>query len=95
MPISADIAKGSPIKVTGTTSADQEILGRSAYIKFVYWYNPTTAGDLFVLKDKAGLEIVPGRCETDGVSQWLPVYTKYNGIRSDDVDSGTLYIYIS
>lgn len=85
---------GTPIKVTGTTAADQEILNRPAYIKFVYWYNPTTAGDLFVLKNQDGQEILAGRCETDGESQWLPVYTRFNGIRSDDVDSGTLYIYI-
>ena len=95
MVLTPDIDKGSPIKVTGTTSADEEILDRPVYIKFVYWYNPTTAGDLFVLKDGAGGEIVEGRCETDGESQWLPVFTGYDSIRSDDVDSGTLYIYIS
>ena len=86
---------GTPIKVTGTTAADQVILDALAYIKFVYWYNPTTAGDLFILKDNSGQEILVGQCETDGESQWMPVYTMYNGIRSDDVDSGTLYIYIS
>ncbi len=84
---------GTPIKVTGTTAADQEILDELVYIKFVYWYNPTTAGHLFVLKDNAGQEILAGRCETDGFSQWMPVYTKFNGIRSDNVDSGTIYIY--
>jgi len=86
---------GTPIKVTGTTAADEAIFDHLVHIKFVYWYNPTTAGDVFVLKDNSGQEILVGRCETDGESQWMPVYTKYHGIRSDDVDSGTLYIYIS
>ena len=92
MPLTV-VDTGTPIKVTGTTTVDQVILNRLVYIKFVYWYNPTTAGDLFLLKDNSGQEILAGRCETDGESQWMPVYIMCNGIRSDDVDSGTLYIY--
>ena len=85
----------NPIKCTGTTAADTEILGRPTYIKFIYWYNPTTAGDLLALKDPEGTEIVVARCETNGESQWLPVFLRFDGIHCDDMDSGTLYIYIT
>lgn len=86
---------GSPIVVTGTTAADQEILGRSAYIKFVHWYKPTTIGHLLSLKNKDGLVISAAYCDVVDQSQWLPVFTKYNSIHCDDMDSGTLYIYIA
>ena len=63
-------------------------------MRYVYWYNPTTAGHLLSLIDSKGDDIVVARCESDGESQWLPVYTKFNDIYCDDMDSGTLYIYI-
>ena len=85
----------NPIKCTGTASADEEILGRPAYIKFIYWYNPSTEGHLLALKDPSGEDIVVARCEADNESQWLPVFTRFNGIHCDDMDSGTLYIYIT
>jgi len=85
----------TPIKVTGTTAADTEILGVPVYIKFIYWYKPATAGHLLSLVDKSGNDIVVGRCETDDESQWFPIYTKFDAIHCDDMDSGTLYIYIA
>jgi hypothetical protein len=85
----------NPIKVTGTTAATEEITNRIAFIKFIYWYNPTTAGDLCVLQDKEGAEIIAMRCETDAESQMWPLWATFHGLQSDNVDSGTLYIYIS
>ena len=85
-----------PIKITGTTATDQEIINPSGgiiRIKFVYWYNITTAGDLCLLTDKYGNEIIPMRCEVDGESQMWPIYTAYSSIHCNDLDSGTLYIY--
>jgi len=85
----------NPIKCTGTTATDEEIFGNPVFIKFVYWYNPTTSGHLLSLVDDKGKDIVVARCETANESQWLPIYTKFNAIHCDDMDSGTLYIYIT
>jgi len=85
----------NPIKCTGTTAADEEIFGNPVYIKFIYWYAPTTKGDLLSLKDSEGNDIIVACCETDGESQWLPVFTRFKNIHCDDMDSGTLYIYIT
>ena len=95
MPLTVD-SDFSPIKVSGTTSADTEIVTPASSlikIKFVYWYNPTTIGHLAMLKDGFGHEILPMRCEVPNESQVWPVWTAYDSIRCDDLDSGTLYIY--
>ena len=86
--------EANPIKCTGTASADEEIKSGLTFINFVYWYNPTTAGHLLSLIDQNGNDIVVARCETDGESQLLPVGVKADGLHCDDMDSGTLYIYI-
>ena len=87
----------NPIKVTGTTSADQEIVpsGTLVFVRFVYWYNPTTDGHKAHITDKDGNTIIKMIAEDANDSQVWPVYIKYDGIRSDDVDSGEIYIYIS
>ena len=95
MPLTVD-SDFSPIKVTGTTTTDQEVISPKnslIKIKFVYWYNITTEGDLCVLTDEFGHEIIKMRCETDGESQMWPIYTVYASIHCNDMDSGTLYIY--
>ena len=84
----------NPIKCTGTASTSEEIKSGLTSIRFVYWYNPSTAGDLLSLIDANGFDIVVARCEIDGESQILPVGLKVDGIHCDDMDSGTLYIYI-
>ena len=87
----------TPIKCSGTTSVKQLIIARPVFVKFIYWYQPTTVGHLFSLKsvtDEKVTEISCGYCETANVSQWLPLYTKYDNIYCDDLDSGTLFIYL-
>ena len=87
----------TPIKCTGTTAVRQAIITRPVFIKFVYWFNPTAEGHLFSLKsvtDEKVTEITNGRCETANESQWLPVYTKYDNVYCDDLDSGELLIYL-
>ena len=85
---------GNPIKVTGTASSDETITDVLAFVKWIYWYKPTTAGHLINITDKHGNTIVPGYCETDNESQWLPIYSTCDGIHCDNMDSGALYIYI-
>ena len=88
-------ATRNPIKVTGTTAVDEEIFSNIVFIKFVYWYNPTNVNHLLVLKDKEGADIIPMKCEVANESQMWPLWTTWHGIRCDDMDSGTLYIYIA
>ena len=86
---------GTPVKATGTTSADQLILKAPMYIKFIHWFNPTAAGHLLALQDESGRNIAEIRCESANRSEWAPIWTPFNEVRCDNMDSGTLYIYIS
>jgi len=85
----------TPIRITGTTSTDTQIIpkGQLIYVKYVYWYNPTTTGHLCHLTDGSGKSIIKMRAETDGDTQMWPLGIKFDGLRIDDMDSGTLYIY--
>ena len=89
---------GSPIKVTGTTNTHDEILfptqGVGVFIRRVYWYVPATAGHLLALKTKDGSDILLMRCEADSISQSVQLESYFPNIYCDDMDSGTLYIYI-
>ena len=85
------------IRVTGTTDTAQVILGPSAadvYINSIYWFKPTTAGQLLTLKTSDGDHIIELACEADGVSRGpFKIETHVKDIYCDDMDSGTLYIY--
>ena len=85
----------NPIKVTGTTSADTEILEHLAHVKFIRWYKPTTAGHVCHITDGARNTIIKMNAEGDNDTQMWPIFTTYDGIRCDDMDSGELYIHIS
>ena len=93
MPLTID-STGNPIKVTGTTAAREEIFAGPGLIRFIRWYNPTTIGDLLELKDKGGNDIIILRCEKASQTQTEPVFLNTHGIISDNMDSGTLYIYM-
>lgn len=81
------------IKVTGTTETSTQVFGDHIFVKHIYWYNPTTAGDLVSIKDKNGKDIMPLRCESDNQSQIWPIIMMCDQIHIDDMDSGTLYFY--
>ena len=83
----------TPIKVTGTTSASQVITDDLITIKHIYWLKPTAVGDICSLKNRAGADIVVLTCEAANESQLFPLFTIFDGIYCDDLDSGTLYIY--
>lgn len=86
----------NPIKVTGTTAADTEILGDGvlAHVKYIRWYKPTTAGHLCNVTDGARNTIMKMNAEGANDTQQWPIYTTYEGLRCDDLDSGELYIHI-
>ncbi|MCK5604836.1 hypothetical protein KAR91_23300 [Candidatus Pacearchaeota archaeon] len=86
----------NPIKVTGTTSDDTEILATTvlAHIKFIRWYKPSTDGHLCNVTDGQGNTIMKMNAEAADDTQMWPIYTSFYGIRCDDMDSGELYIHI-
>ena len=85
---------GNPIVVTGTASTDETIATGQIYVRWVYWYQPSTAGHLLNLIDAQGAVVLVAYCEKANQSQWLPVYKTCDGIHCDNMDSGSLYIYI-
>ena len=92
MPLTVD-DNGTPIIVTGTTTADTEIRDALTYIKYVYWYNPSTTGHLCNLIDGQGRGIITMRAQVDGDTQMWPIGLTVRGIHCDKMESGTLYIY--
>jgi hypothetical protein len=85
----------NPIQITGTTDADTEVVpsNKSVFIKHIVWYKPTTIGHLLSLKDKSGNVIAAGYCEAADQTVYIPVFIEVSGVRCDDMDSGTVYIY--
>ena len=95
MPLTVDNL-GSPIIVTGTTEADTEILSDNGivHIRTIYWYNPVSSAHLCNVTDGNGRVILPMYAAAN-VSQYFDINYSYFGIRCDNLDSGTLYIYIT
>lgn len=95
MPITAVL--GNPIRVTGTTDANALIIsggGVPVAVKYIYWFNPTTGGQLCTLKTGDGAFIAELKCESDGNAVHLgPLDIYVKDIYCTDMDSGTLYIY--
>lgn len=86
------VETGSIIKVTGTTDAATEITSKLTKIKFIYWYKPTTAGQLCHIYAGNGSNEFKMAADADGASQQWNIFTTFNGIWCDDLDSGELYI---
>jgi hypothetical protein len=86
----------NPYVVESAIAADTTITDvENVYIKFIYWYKPTTVGHLASIKDKNGNVIIPLYCDVADQCQVWPLWTVFDGIHVDDLDSGTLYIYVS
>lgn len=85
---------GSPITVTGTTNTNDKITDDLVFVKFIYWYAPTTAGHLASIKDKNGKLVGKFKCEVANRSDILPILQLCQGLYCDDLDSGEIYIYI-
>ena len=96
--MSLTITTGSCFKVTGTTAASTKITDEIVYVKSVYWYKPTNAAHLLNLIDKEGGPIITmdgnGLGTGNPTSHQRIVESVFNGIYCDDLDSGTVFIYI-
>jgi len=88
------VAGYNPIKVTGTTAAAEAVETRRVYVKFVQWHKPTTAGHLLSMTDTAGNQKANAHCDANDESQSIPVFCWCDGLKIDDMDSGTVLIYI-
>ena len=86
----------NPYVIESAIAADTTVTNvENVFIKFVYWYKPTTVGHLGSLKDKEGNVIIPLYCDVaDQCQQWA-LWGNYNGIHCDDLDSGILYVYVA
>jgi len=85
----------SPIKVTGTDTTENTIYTGDIWIERIYWYDPTTNGHLVSITDANGLTIALFKCVTAsiGLAQERVIKGYYNGIKIDDMDSGTIFIH--
>ena len=84
----------NPLVVTGTATSREEIYPGNVYVKFALWYKPTTIGHLVALQNARGEEITHRYCDAANESQDVPIFNRCDGIYCDDMDSGTLFIYI-
>ena len=95
MAISSDITH-NPWVITGDTNTSVKISDEQVKVKWVYWFNPTTSGHLLSLTDKNGDQIIEAICEGANESvPPLPIFQTYTGVYCNDMDSGTLYIFVS
>ena len=88
----------SCIKVTGDTATSAKIIDRLVFVKSIIWYLPTNAAHLVNLIDKNGGPIITMIADANGdtaaeTQQWT-INSQFEGIYSDDMDSGTLFIYV-
>ena len=90
-------AQNNPIIVTGTTSTSDDITDDNITISALYWLRPTAQGHKLALQDKNGLELIEFYCDNDNESLSMTFPNgglHVQGLYSDDMDSGTLYIYV-
>jgi len=94
--MAVSVANGNPIVVSNTTTTNDVVLAATngVFVKFVKWHVPSTTGHLAALKTSDGRLICKFRCENATESRWAPVWTSFENIYCDDLDSGELHIYI-
>lgn len=91
----------NPIVISSTFTTGPN-LGYGLRVKAVYWYNPQTAGDTFVIETTVtGVTLLVGVCQAQYQSQWFPFpmggliipSTSVDDFKVPTLSSGTLYIY--
>lgn len=85
----------NPYKVTGTTETDTEISANPLWIQGFTWADVTTAGHKISLVDKAGNTVYLNTANGAGNHEKeYPFGLPVAGLHCDDMDSGTLLIYL-
>lgn len=88
---------GNPIRVTGTTDTDAEIYAPSnalAFVREVSVWGFTSQGHKAVFKDEHGKYIAELIASAANANETQRVYSAYQSIHCDDLDSGTVLIYL-
>lgn len=86
---------GYVIKVTGTTAAAEVVTANFIRLGGILWFKPTTIGHALSVTDSAGQSFVQGYCDLADISKWWNFQDQpVNGLKIDDMDSGTVYIYV-
>lgn len=84
--------QNAPIAVS---SPDSSVRNGQVTIAGVYWYQPQTIADTFVVQDDSGNTIIPGYCEVANQSQFIilpaPIFCP-GGYKVSTLASGTLYV---
>lgn len=90
----------NPYKITGTTATTTSVTTNIVWIQKIVWDGVTTAGHILSLSDKAGNTLYTATADAPGSSgkvrysdEW-PLGLPVSGIQCDDMDSGTLFIYL-
>jgi hypothetical protein len=98
----ANVLNQNPIIISGTQTsykaATLASLGSFASLRVtkIYWENPTTVGDQMVIIDPAtGRNIFRMRCESANISQIATLNQLWADFAVNELDSGTLYIYLA
>jgi len=65
------------------------------YVTEVYWLNPASSGDTFVITDSNSTTFLTGRCESANQSQVFPLVPprSISDFTVGTLASGTIYIY--
>lgn len=86
---------GYVIKVTGTTNTADVVTAAFIRLAGILWYKPTVVGHLLNFTDTAGNDILPCYCDVADSSKWYDLEDwPVNGLKIDDMDSGTVMIYL-
>ena len=85
-----------PVLVSGDTiSSSTRITDDRVVIVGVYWFNPTTSAHLAAFQDKDGNELLELKAVVATQGIYLQnIRIPANGIYMDDLDSGSVYIYL-
>ena len=85
------------IKITGTTNASQAVDTNEVNIQSIKWFGDDIAdGDIIILQNTNGDTVfkhIATAADTGGF--WsFPLGHTAKGLKSDDIDSGEVHIYI-
>lgn len=86
--------KINPMTITGgAITGSTKVTDKQTYLKFIAWSRPTSVGHLVSITDKNLVQIAKGYCDIANKDQYIPIFTRLDGIYCDDLDSGELYFY--
>jgi hypothetical protein len=82
------------LRVTGTTSTPSSLFTDRRKINHIYWYRPTTAGHILSFLTNSDKDFLQFYAHSANYSQQIPLYGHdVTGLKIDDMDSGTVYIF--